>query len=168
MVAINKFSSDTDKEIDFLIQWCKKSGYEVEVCDAFSKGGEGAIELANKVISLCEKDNSNFDFIYKVKDIIEDKISIICKEIYGAENVSYNEKAIRDIQLIRDNGLDKNLLICMAKTPNSLTDNAKIMGRPTGFRITVKELRVSKGAGFVVALTGAIMTIPGLPIEPAA
>lgn len=168
VVAINKFDLDTDKEVKFLVDWCEKEGYEVEVCEAFSKGGEGAIGLANKVISLCEKDNSKFNYIYDINDRLENKIEIICKSIYGAEGVEYTPQALEDIKVIRDNGLDCKLLICMAKTPFSLTDNDKIVGRPFDFKINVQEIRLLNGVKFAVVIAGGIMTMPGLPKVPVA
>lgn len=168
VVAINKFFSDTNKEVEYLTNWCKNKGYEVELCEGFARGGDGAIELAKKVVQLCEEDNSKFKFIYDTKDTLENKINLICKEIYGASDVEFDKHALDNIRMIKENGLDNNLLVCMAKTPLSLTDNEKIIGRPTDFTIHVKEVRISNGVKFAVVLTGSVMTMPGLPRVPAA
>ena len=168
VVAINKFFSDTDKEVELLTNWCKNNDYEVELCEGFAKGGEGAVELAKKVIEACEKDNSNFKFIYDTKDSLENKIESICKEIYGASGVEFSEKALANIEALKENNLLDNLLVCMAKTPLSLTDNDKIVGRPSDFVIHVKEVRISNGVKFAVVITGSIMTMPGLPRVPVA
>jgi len=168
VVAINRFSSDTEKEINWLITWCKENGYEVELCEAFAKGGKGAISLANKLVELCAKDNSNFTCLYKVEDSLEDKIEKICKEIYGAKKVEYSQEALKDIKNLREKGMDKDLLVCMAKTPLSLSDNESLIGRPSGFTINVKEVRISNGVKFAVVLTGNVLTMPGLPKMPAA
>ena len=168
VVAINKFFSDTEKEINWLTNWCKDNGYEVELCEGFAKGGEGAINLANKVVDLCEKDNSKFDHLYDVRDSLENKIETICREIYGADGVEFSENALNNISTIKELGLDKDLLVCMAKTPMSLSDDDKLIGRPTNFTIHVKEVRISNGVKFAVVLTGSVMTMPGLPRVPAA
>ena len=167
VVAINKFFSDTDNEIEWLINWCKDNNCEVELCEGFAKGGEGALSLANKVIELCEKKNS-FEFAYDINDKLEIKIEKLCKEIYGAEGVNYDDTAIKSIEDLRANLDIDNLPVCMAKTPMSLSDNDKLIGRPTNFSINVRNVRVSAGAGFVVVLTGNILTMPGLSKEPAA
>ena len=167
VVGINKFQSDTKKEISLLIEYCKEKGYPVELNESFAKGGKGAIALANKVIELTEK-QSNFKYIYKTEDSLEDKIASIAKEIYGASGVNYSEKALEDISKIRKNGLDKDLLVCMAKTPMSLSDNDKLIGRPEGFEINVKEVRISNSVKFLVVLTGNVLTMPGLSKDCAA
>ena len=168
VVAINKFFQDTDKEIEYLTNWCKQNGVDVELCEGFAKGGEGAIDLANKVIELCEQDNSKFKFVYDVKDSLESKIEKICKEIYGADGVDFSDTAIKNIEQLRSNNLDENLLVCMAKTPMSLSDNDKLIGRPKDFRINVREIKLSNGVKFAVVLTGSVLTMPGLPRVPAA
>ena len=167
VVGINKFHSDTKKEISLLIEYCKEKGYPVELNESFAKGGKGAIALANKVIELTEE-QSNFNYIYKTQDSLEDKIASIAKEIYGASGVNYSEKALEDISKIRKNGLDKDLLVCMAKTPMSLSDNDKLIGRPEGFEINVKEVRISNSVKFLVVLTGNVLTMPGLSKDCAA
>ena len=168
VVAINKFSTDTDKEIELLTDWCKEKGIEVELCEGFAKGGEGAVNLAKKVIKLCEEDNSKFKYIYDIKESLEKKIEIICKEVYGAKGVEFSEAAKQNIQEMKDNGLLDDLLVCMAKTPMSLSDNEKLIGRPNDFIIHVKEIRISNGVKFAVVITGNIMTMPGLPSVPVA
>ncbi len=168
VVAINKFFTDTDSEVKLLLDWCKENDYEVALCEGFAKGGEGAIELAKKVIEACEKDNSKFKQIYDVSDTLENKIKTICKEIYGASNVIYSETALENIKALRENNLDNNLLVCMAKTPMSLSDDEKVIGRPSNFDIHVREIRISNGVKFAVVITGSVMTMPGLPRVPAA
>lgn len=167
VVGINRFSSDTKKEINMLIEYCNKKGYPVELNESFAKGGKGAISLANKLIELTNKD-SEFKFIYDKKESLESKIEKIAKEIYGAKGVNYSERALEDIRKIRKNDLDKDLLICMAKTPMSLSDNDKLIGRPTDFDINVKEVRISNSVKFLVVLTGNVLTMPGLSKDCAA
>lgn len=168
VVAINKFFTDTEAEINWLFNWCKAKGYDVEICEGFAKGGEGAIELAKKVVDLCEEDNSKFNYLYDVNLDLEDKIKIICKEVYGADDVEFSELALDNIRELKEKELDKDLLVCMAKTPMSLSDNDKLIGRPQGFNISVKEVRISNGVKFAVVLTGNVLTMPGLPRVPAA
>jgi formate--tetrahydrofolate ligase len=167
VVGINKFNKDTKKEINLLIEHCNKNGYPVEVNDSFAKGGKGAISLANKVIELTNE-KSDFKYIYNTSDSLENKIALIAREIYGASDVNYSEKALEDIKRIRDNNLDKDLLICMAKTPMSLSDNDKLIGRPDGFTLNVKEVRISNSVKFLVVLTGSVLTMPGLSKDCAA
>ena len=166
IIALNHFYLDTDKEVDKVMELCNEHGYPVSMAKGWEKGGEGMIELAEKVVNLCDEPN-HFDFIYDVDETIEQKVEKIVKTVYGGKEVVYTEKAQEQINKFKELGWD-NLPVCMAKTPNSLTDNAKIVGRPRDFTITVKELRISAGAGFVVVLTGSIMTMPGLPKKPAA
>lgn len=167
VVAINKFVSDTDVEIKFIEDFCAKKGVKAALSEGWEKGGEGGRELARKVLNTMEEEKSDFKVLYDEKDSIKDKIATIAKEIYGADGVDYSTAALKQIKEIESFGLDK-LPICMAKTQYSLSDNPKLLGRPTGFKITVQEVRVSNGAGFIVALTGNIMTMPGLPKVPAA
>ena len=169
VVAINRFLSDTDAEIEMLHNWATSNNHTVSLSEVFAKGAEGGVDLANKVVeAILTKDGYNtYKQLYDYNERIETKIETIAKEIYGADGVVYTEEAQAQLADFYRLGYDK-LPICMAKTPNSLTDDAKIMGRPSGFNITVKELRVSKGAGFIVVLTGAIMTMPGLPKVPQA
>lgn len=166
VIAINKFAKDTQAEIAALIMWCKENNHMVVLSDAWASGGEGTLDLAKTVVKLCES-GSNFDFLYDEKEAIETKILKIVQEIYGGDGVEYTDLAKKQIEQFKENGWDK-LPICMAKTPNSLTDDAKLVGRPKNFNIHVQSLKVSAGAGFVVVLTGNVMTMPGLPKQPAA
>jgi len=167
VVGVNKFNKDTKKEINLLVEYCNKKGYPVEVNDSFAKGGKGAISLANKILELTNE-KSNFKCIYNTSDTLENKIEAIAREIYGASGVNYSERAKEDIKRIRDNNLDKDLLICMAKTPMSLSDNDKLLGRPENFEINVKEVRISNSVKFLVVLTGSVLTMPGLSKDCAA
>ncbi len=166
VVAINQFITDTDAEIEALENWCQENGHPMSLSQVWAKGGEGALDLAQKVVDLTEQDN-NFAPIYDVNDTIENKIETIAKKVYGADGVDFTDEAKAQIETFKKEGWDK-LPICMAKTQMSLTDDGKIMGRPTEFRITVRELRPSLGAGFIVALTGKVLTMPGLPKHPSA
>ncbi len=166
VVAINKFATDTAAEVALVQEHCKKLGVEASLCEVWEKGGEGGEDLARKVVAAAEK-ASEFQFLYDEKDSIKNKINKIAKEMYGADNVLFAPKAAKAIKKLEDLGLDK-YPICMAKTQYSLSDNPNLLGRPTGFDITVKEVRVSAGAGFIVALTGDIMIMPGLPKIPSA
>jgi formate--tetrahydrofolate ligase len=167
VVAINKFPTDTEAEINLLTEKLAAKGIDVVLAEVFSKGGEGAIELANKVVEICETKPSNFAPLYDVDGTIEEKITTIASEIYRADGVEFTSEAKKQIKQIADLGLDK-MPICMAKTQYSFSDDPKLLGAPTGFNITVREVKVNAGAGFIVALTGSIMTMPGLPKVPAA
>ena len=167
VVAINKFVTDSDEEVQFIKDFCDKMGVKVALSDVWAKGGEGGIELGNVVLDILDNNNSNFAPIYNEKATIEEKVLTIAKEIYGADKVNYTPAAKKQIVELEKFGLDK-LPICMAKTQYSLSDNPSLLGRPEGFDITVKEVRVSNGAGFIVVQTGDIMTMPGLPKVPAA
>ena len=166
IVAINEFATDTPSEIEALENWCKENGHPMSLSQVWAKGGEGAIDLAQKVVSLCDQEN-NFAPLYPLEDSIEEKIETIAKKVYGADGVDFTDEAKEQIKKFNELGWDK-LPICMAKTQMSLSDDGKLMGRPTGFRITVRELRPSLGAGFIVALTGKVLTMPGLPKHPSA
>ena len=167
VVAINKFVTDSDEEIQFIKEFCAKLGVKVALSDVWAKGGEGGLELANIVNDVLDNEESSFKVLYDEKDTIKDKILTIAREIYGAKSVLYTPAASRQIAELEKFELDK-LPICMAKTQYSLSDNPSLLGRPENFDITVKEVRVSNGAGFIVVLTGDIMTMPGLPKVPAA
>ena len=167
VVAINKFVSDSEDEVKYIKEFCNKMGVKVALSEVWAKGGEGGLELADIVEDIIDNEESNFAPIYSADDTIENKVLKIAKEIYGADGVTYTPAAIKQIRELEKFGLDK-LPICMAKTQYSLSDNPSLLGRPEGFNITVKEVRVSNGAGFVVVLTGNIMTMPGLPKVPAA
>jgi formate--tetrahydrofolate ligase len=165
VVAINKFTTDTEKEIEALLKWANDNNHPISLSEVWAKGGDGAIDLANKVILETEKEN-NFHFLYDVNDTIKNKIKTIATKVYGAVEVEYSQEAKNQIVRMKRLGLDK-LPICMAKTQYSLSDNRKLLGRPSNFNITIREIKQSAGAGFLVALTGDIMTMPGLPKEPA-
>ncbi len=167
VVAINKFVTDSPEEVKFIEEFCNKIGVKVALCDVWAKGGEGGIDLANMVLDILDNNNSNFSPIYNKDDSIENKILTIAREIYGADKVNYTLAAKKQIAELEKFQLDK-LPICMAKTQYSLSDNPSLLARPEGFDITVKEIRVSNGAGFIVVQTGDIMTMPGLPKVPAA
>lgn len=168
IVAINRFMTDTDEELKIIEQYCCDMGVDFSMCEVFAKGGDGGIELAEKVVEVSERGGEmNFAPIYDEKASIDEKINTIAKEIYGADGVVYTPKAKKAIARLEKQGFDK-LPICMAKTQYSLSDDPSLLGRPSGFEITVREVRVSAGAEFVVALTGDVMTMPGLPKVPAA
>lgn len=166
VVAINAFPTDTENELQELKALCESMGASVSISEAWAKGGEGAIDLAQKVIEATGKP-SNFQYMYDVNDSIKDKINAIATKIYGADGVNYTPAVEKTIAEFEAEGLDK-MPICMAKTQYSLSDDQFKLGAPTGFKITVRELRISAGAGFIVALTGNILTMPGLPKKPAA
>lgn len=168
VVAINRFMTDTDEELKIIEQYCRDMGVDFSMCEVFAKGGDGGVELAEKVVEVSERGGEmNFAPIYDEKASIDEKINTIAKEIYGADGVVYTPKAKKAIARLEKQGFDK-LPICMAKTQYSLSDDPSLLGRPSGFEITVREVMVSAGAGFVVALTGDVMTMPGLPKVPAA
>ena len=169
VVAINRFNSDTDAEVKALHEWAVKHNHPVALSEVFAKGGEGGIELAKKLVEVIEtRDGSkNFKPIYEDNLSVEEKIETICKEIYGADGVDFTTTAKNQIAAINKNGWS-NLPICIAKTQYSLSDDPKLLARPSGFKVTIRELKPSIGAGFIVALSGDIMTMPGLPKVPAA
>ena len=166
VVAINAFPTDTENELQELKTLCESMGASVSISEAWAKGGEGAIDLAKKVIEAAEKP-SDFHYMYDENDTIKNKINAIATKIYGADGVNYTPAVEKTIAELEAAGLDK-MPICMAKTQYSLSDDQTKLGAPTGFRITVRELRISAGAGFIVALTGNVLTMPGLPKKPAA
>lgn len=166
VVAINAFPTDTKEELDFVEEKCNALGASVALSQVWAKGGEGGVELAEKVLEAM-KQPADFHYMYEVEQSIPEKIEAIAKAIYGADGVDFTAPAKKQLAEIEALGLDK-MPICMAKTQYSLSDDATKLGRPEGFRITVKELRISAGAGFIVALTGNILTMPGLPKKPAA
>lgn len=167
VVAINRFPTDTEAELELLRDLCKEKGIDVVLSEVFAKGGEGGMELAKEVINICENQKSDFHTLYDVNDSIEDKMNTIATEIYGADGVDFTADALKQVRELEKLGLDR-LPICVAKTQYSFTDDPKKLGAPKNFRITVREVKVSAGAGFIVALTGSIMTMPGLPKVPAA
>ncbi len=167
VVCVNHFASDTKDETEALINWCKEQGYDYAFCSGFADGGAGAVELAKKVKEVLETKESHYHTLYDVNLSIPQKIEIIAKEIYGAGRVVYSDEALKQIEEFTKMGYGKTP-ICVAKTPQSLTDNPKILGAPTGFDITIREVRLSAGANFIVPLAGSVMTMPGLPKVPAA
>jgi formate--tetrahydrofolate ligase len=167
LVAINHFYTDTQEETETIKALCRELKVEVAFSDVFANGGEGGIELAKKVVEILETEPSNFKVLYPLELPIKDKIKTIATEIYGAKDVTYSPAAEKSIKQILDLGMG-NLPICMAKTQYSLSDNPKLLGRPENFEVNVREVRLSAGAGFIVALTGEIMTMPGLPKVPSA
>ena len=166
VVAVNKFPTDTDKEIEFIISECKKLGVNVILSDVWAKGGEGGIELAKEVVKLCEMPNE-FTFAYDENQTIKEKINSLVTKIYGGKGAVIAPSAQKQIDKLTELGYG-NLPICVAKTQYSFSDDAKKLGAPENFEITVKNVKVSAGAGFIVVLTGDIMTMPGLPKVPAA
>jgi formate--tetrahydrofolate ligase len=167
VVAINRFPSDTQAELDFVRERCARLGVEAALSEVFTQGGAGGIELAETVLRTLATKESHFQVLYQIEDPIRVKIEKICKEIYGADSVTFSKEAETAMKKYQELGYD-NLPVCMAKTQYSLSDDPAKLGRPVGFSITVRELRLSAGAGFLVAITGAIMTMPGLPKRPAA
>ena len=166
VVAVNAFPTDTAEELDFVRRECEALGAEVALSEVWAKGGEGGEALAEKVEAALQK-KADFRYIYDEKETIPEKIGKIAREIYGAAGVDFTKEAQRELEELEVLGFDK-MPVCMAKTQYSLSDDAALLGRPEGFRITVRELRLAAGAGFVVALTGSILTMPGLPKHPAA
>lgn len=167
VVTLNSFVTDTQAETDFVRTFCEERGCEFALSEVWEKGGKGGVALAQKVLKTLEEKPSDFHVLYEDELPITEKISTIAREIYGAEGVSYAPGAMKQIRRLEELGFDK-LPVCMAKTQYSLSDNAALLGRPEGFEITVREAYVSAGAGFIVVLTGAVMTMPGLPKKPAA
>ncbi len=167
LVAINQFSSDSQTELEYIRKRCSDMGIPTAFAQVYAKGGEGGIELAEKLLDLLDTVPSQFRFLYDVKAPVKEKIETIAREIYGASGVTYSPSADRMIKKLSEIGMD-DLPICIAKTQYSLSDNPRMLGRPENFEINVREIRLSAGAGFIVALTGDIMTMPGLPKQPAA
>ena len=167
VVTLNSFITDTEEETAFVEKFCKDRDCEFALAEVWEKGGEGGVALANKVLETLETKKSNFKPLYEDDLSLKEKIEKVAKEIYGADGVTYAPAAESELKRITDLGMDK-FPVCMAKTQYSLSDDAKKLGRPTGFKINVREVYVSAGAGFVVAINGAIMTMPGLPKKPAA
>ncbi len=166
VVAVNRFPTDTDAEVALIIEKCKELGVNVVLSNVWAEGGKGGVELAEEVVRLCEKEN-DFSFSYDVNDSIVEKIETIVKRIYGGDGIMIEAAAKKQIDTLTALGYDK-LPICVAKTQYSFSDNAALLGAPEGFKVTVKNVKVSAGAGMIVVLTGAIMTMPGLPKVPAA
>ena len=170
VVAINKFITDTDAEVQVIRDYCKELGVEVALCEIWEKGGEGGKELVEKVLSAIdenEKSETKFKPLYDLDLTVQEKVEKIAKEIYGADGLNFTAKALNNIKKYVELGYDK-LPICVSKTQKSLSDDPKLLGRPTGFKITINEVRLSAGAGFLVAMAGTIIDMPGLPKKPSA
>jgi len=167
VVTLNSFITDTDAETNFVKEFCESRGCEFALSEVWEKGGQGGVELAKKVLDVLENKESNFKPLYEDDLSLKDKISKVATEIYGAKDVSYSPAAEKELKRITDLGMG-NFPVCMAKTQYSLSDDATKLGRPEGFTLNVREVYASAGAGFVVAVTGSIMTMPGLPKQPAA
>lgn len=167
VVAINIFAQDTPEELEAVREHCAKHGVNVALSDVFARGGEGGIELAKEVVALAESGKADFHTIYPLEMSLKEKIETVAKEIYGADGINYSKDADKALKEFEDMGYG-NLPICMAKTQYSFSDDQNLIGRPSGFTITIKNCRISAGAGFIVVLTGDIMTMPGLPKVPAA
>ena len=167
IVAINHFASDTEKEIETLRAWCEENGYEVSFLDGFLEGGAGAVDLARKVQRMLQNEPGHYHPLYDLHLPLKEKIRIICEDFYRAGSVLYSEKAEEQLAEYERLGFS-DAYICMAKTPNSVTDDAKIVGAPSGFPIHIREVNLSAGANFVIPLTGKVFTMPGLPKVPAA
>lgn len=167
VVTLNTFVTDTEAEVSFIKRFCEERGCEFAISDVWEKGGEGGIALAKKVLETLENKESRFKVLYEDSLSLKEKIELVAKEIYGAEGVNYTSAAEQQLKRITDSGFG-NLPVCMAKTQYSLSDDPALLGRPSDFRVNVREAYVSAGAGFVVVLTGSVMTMPGLPAHPAA
>lgn len=167
VVAINKFDTDTDAEVEVLYNWAKERNVKISLSEVFAKGGEGGLDLADKVVESLNQNESHYKPLYKPSESLFKKIEVIAKTAYGARGINYIN-GTKDVLKALDKGIEKDFFVCMAKTPNSLTDDAKVIGRPENFDITIKEVRVSSGSHFVICLTGDIMTMPGLSKEPMA
>ena len=167
VVALNVFVTDTEKELAFLENWAKEQGVEFSRTEGWEKGGFGGVDLAEKVVKAVEGNDKELQLLYKDEASITEKIETVCREIYGADGVNFSDEVKAEIERIESLGF-KHLPVCMAKTPASLTDNAKIKGRPTGFNITINDVKLRSGAGFVVAYANKVLTMPGLPKVPSA
>ena len=167
VVAINKFVTDTDEQIAMIEKFCNERGAEVSLCEVWAKGGEGGIDLAEKVLKAIDNNKVEFDYFYDENLTIKEKIEKICKEIYGADGVVFAPATKKVFDVIEAEGLNK-LPVCMSKTQKSISDNPALLGKPTGFKVTINDLRLAVGAGFVIAMAGDIIDMPGLPKKPSA
>ena len=167
VVAINKFVTDTDEQIDMIEKFCNERGAEVSLCEVWAKGGEGGIDLAEKVLRAIDGNKAEFDYFYDINLTIKEKIEKICKEIYGADGVVFAPATKKVFDTIAAEGLE-NLPVCMSKTQKSISDNPALLGKPSGFKVTINDLRLAVGAGFVIAMAGDIIDMPGLPKKPSA
>lgn len=167
VVAINKFVTDTDEQIDMIEKFCNERGAEVSLCEVWAKGGEGGIDLAEKVLKAIDNNKVEFDYFYDINLTIKEKIEKICKEIYGADGVIFAPATKKVFDTIAAEGLE-SLPVCMSKTQKSISDNPALLGKPSGFKVTINDLRLAVGAGFVIAMAGDIIDMPGLPKKPSA
>ena len=167
VVAINKFVTDTDEQIAMIEKFCNERGAEVSLCEVWAKGGEGGIDLAEKVLRAIDGNKTEFDYFYDINLTIKEKIEKICKEIYGADGVVFAPATKKVFDVIEAEGLNK-LPVCMSKTQKSISDNPALLGKPSGFKVTINDLRLAVGAGFVIAMAGDIIDMPGLPKKPSA
>ena len=167
VVAINKFVTDTDEQIAMIEKFCNERGAEVSLCEVWAKGGEGGIDLAEKVLRAIDGNKTEFDYFYDINLTIKEKIEKICKEIYGADGVIFAPATKKVFDTIAAEGLEK-LPVCMSKTQKSISDNPALLGKPSGFKVTINDLRLAVGAGFVIAMAGDIIDMPGLPKKPSA
>ena len=167
VVAVNRFPTDTDKEIDFIIEKCRELGVNVRLSTVWADGGAGGKELAEEVIRLCTEEKGDFTFAYKTEEPIEKKIEAVVKKVYGGDGVIITPAAQKEIETLEKLGFS-SLPVCIAKTQYSFSDDPALLGAPSGFKVTVRKVKVSAGAGFIVVLTGDVMTMPGLPKHPAA
>ena len=167
VVAINKFVTDTDEQINMIEKFCNERGVEVSLCEVWAKGGEGGIDLAEKVLKAIDNNKVEFDYFYDENLTIKEKIEKICKEIYGADGVIFAPATKKVFDTIAAEGLEK-LPVCMSKTQKSISDNPALLGKPSGFKVTINDLRLAVGAGFVIAMAGDIIDMPGLPKKPSA
>lgn len=167
VVAINKFVTDTEEETKYIEEYCAKLGVEVSLCEVWAKGGEGGKDLAEKVLKAIDNNKTAFDYFYPAELTVREKIEKVCKEIYGADGVVFAPATKKVFDTIEAEGLN-HLPVCMSKTQKSISDNAALLGRPTGFKVTINELRLAVGAGFVIAMAGDIIDMPGLPKKPSA
>ena len=167
VVAINKFITDTDEQIDMIEKFCNERGAEVSLCEVWAKGGEGGKDLAEKVLRAIDGNKTEFDYFYDINLTVKEKIEKICKEIYGADGVVFAPATKKVFDTIAAEGLEK-LPVCMSKTQKSISDNPALLGKPTGFKVTINDLRLAVGAGFVIAMAGDIIDMPGLPKKPSA
>lgn len=167
VVAINRFVSDTDAELDMIASRCKELGVESALCDGWAKGGDGMTDLAQKVVKSVESFSGSLNFTYDLEQSMEEKIEAVAKKVYGADGVKFESKATRQLAKVKALGLD-GLPVCIAKTQKSISDDDKLLGRPRNFTLTVREIEFAAGAGFVVPITGSILRMPGLPATPSA
>jgi formate--tetrahydrofolate ligase len=167
VVAVNRFTQDTEEEIEAIFQACRRKGVKVALAEAWAKGGEGATELAEMITETVEADEADFQPLYQWGDGVKEKIHTIATKVYGAEGVDYSTQAERDLRRVQRLGLE-GLPVCIAKTQKSLSDDPKLLGRPSGFRLFIREVEIAAGAGFLVPISGNMMRMPGLPGLPAA